>query len=934
MGRRRQASKRKTTARVQGRRAPDPNALCNQLFTAILSHITDGSTIQDVDPDSCISLYLSRPRWENAVRKLKAIINGQNLTDTGYDNNSDSTLTGFVSGSPTSVVVPLVGNLAFLLDEHFESLGLGSEDVKAMKSKHEIWHGVVDGCQLHGAIMGSRRDMPAKWESFRWKVFVVKPGLPIEEYEKLARVQNERCKQANHYEPTMFDLLKRLRQIHDRMLADLRKETRREEVTVIHRDVACAYDGGDHDTNTTIKQAVSIALRLSPRAIDTLGTIMSDSCAEVILNCSDINTRQLTSTDDILSAYDCRLYKNFLCPSTIRGSANFINALKDGDEEAQINTIHRARHCCELSDYKRVKSSVLTSQFKLAKLAIDAETIFLKAIGKSEWPANMTVTRDNLLRSTVFDEELLTNRGNDRDVIRSIWHAFKTLYPSQAKGIEVSRANSRAERSPSGSTTSAQAAQGAAETSSEPTTPPTTPPTTEDTSAHDEEQERLLKEEEIRRLEEEKKRKEVARKAALAQKADFFLTESGITTHTVSLDGFIKNIWRSGNKGFDMILGNMTDKENMNEVHHLPALCRATLKRGSYIALVIHENQFAALRDLFSAASFKVCDHTYKVLYDPKTMKRRRNLDFPQRLDDICFIAKSNGAHPTSFVPDFASCEEQIASVSATSYASVQNMQACSNKLKFPNQNSPIFPTERSMHLFMHLIRLFSPSNGAVLDPFGGPLSVAIACLKTDRTCLTIQRRSPGLKYAVGRLRVFATPDATLANLESFVDESVDTGQNGQNETVPTGTEAEGSPLVVLDGNETGALTANTGSEAGDKAVLPAAVLDGNDIAKLTANTISEVEEDTNTPSKAANESSNESAAQVLETHSNSNENDRAQKRQRLSEHVNGKHDNTDFRDDVMVYEEDNTDYQDAAQCNQDIEGADALLSMRQPTHE
>ena len=59
-----------------------------------------------------------RDRSENAVCKFKAIIVGIRVIDTAYDspNSVNSVLACYFSGSPTSVVVPLIGNMAYLLD--------------------------------------------------------------------------------------------------------------------------------------------------------------------------------------------------------------------------------------------------------------------------------------------------------------------------------------------------------------------------------------------------------------------------------------------------------------------------------------------------------------------------------------------------------------------------------------------------------------------------------------------------------------------------------------------------------------------------------------------------------------------------------------------------------------------------------------------------
>ena len=81
-------------------------------FVPLLSPLTDGASIKDLDPTSCIPLFLTRQRSDNAVYRLMSILNG----DSSY-SFSGIHLTGMVSGPPTSMVVPLIGELSYVVDE-------------------------------------------------------------------------------------------------------------------------------------------------------------------------------------------------------------------------------------------------------------------------------------------------------------------------------------------------------------------------------------------------------------------------------------------------------------------------------------------------------------------------------------------------------------------------------------------------------------------------------------------------------------------------------------------------------------------------------------------------------------------------------------------------------------------------------------------------
>lgn len=213
-------------------------------YLPFLSEVTEGCTIAEIDPSACVPLFLVRGLCENAVRKLVAILNGDHVERAG-----EMQLVGMVSGAPSSIVVPLVGKLEIYVDEYLSTQYASSEDVSVVKASHRTWFGVIDGCHLLIALHRLREAYPIKWKTFIWKVISVRSGQDISEYHKLARVQNERNKQIYHFEMTLYDLLKGLRDTYDKLYGEAVKKSRvgLRGVNVLHKEVAKAYDGAEHD---------------------------------------------------------------------------------------------------------------------------------------------------------------------------------------------------------------------------------------------------------------------------------------------------------------------------------------------------------------------------------------------------------------------------------------------------------------------------------------------------------------------------------------------------------------------------------------------------------------------------------------------------------------------------------------------------------------
>ena len=120
-----------------------------------------------------------------------------------------------------------------------------------------------------------------------------------------------------------------------------------------------------------------------------------------------------------------------------------MNALKQGHGVAQCNTIYRARHWCENNDFKSIKPDTLNKLYALSKQALKEEAKFLKEIGESNWPADMEVNKENLLRTTIYDSEIQSNLGNEKDVLEELWKCFRRKHPGAAKGIEAAKKRSQ-----------------------------------------------------------------------------------------------------------------------------------------------------------------------------------------------------------------------------------------------------------------------------------------------------------------------------------------------------------------------------------------------------------------------------------------------------------------------------------------------------------
>jgi len=97
-----------------------------------------------------------------------------------------------------------------------------------------------------------------------------------------------------------------------------------------------------------------------------------------------------------------------------------------------LNALRRAQYYSSQNNYKPVHYTVMEEQFVAAVAArLEAEKfeLFLGAKGK-EWPPEMRTARTNLLRTSLFDDAVESNRNNPLDLLPPIWDLYKTTFPS------------------------------------------------------------------------------------------------------------------------------------------------------------------------------------------------------------------------------------------------------------------------------------------------------------------------------------------------------------------------------------------------------------------------------------------------------------------------------------------------------------------------
>ncbi len=385
----------------------------------IIPEFTDvmtGAVYQFVDPLACVPITKIRGLSESGVKRLMAVL------DVRLSQLNDVMSIGVSLGTDTPILVKLTGTLMEFVEKHFRDEGLTKNEISLKIKGRKEWFGIIDGRHVHSAII-TLINTYERWKSFRWFVTVLKGGNSMERYKQLARWQNERKKPVFHVESTFFDKISNIRAEYERL-------------KLLHRsvtgvDVARAFCGSTSLLDKqlrTLTQTATTVMRLPRSVIATIGRVTNADHPDICLSSPLLNKKKAKTVEEVMHSTDCRVYREFINITSLKSSKMFMNAKGTDGERAQALTILRAKVVCYEKGFKSVQHDAISRQFQLATDAIEEETKFLRFLFPESWPVEMEQMKTNLLETTLFDDELESNRGN-ATLLPCLSAAYRRHYP-------------------------------------------------------------------------------------------------------------------------------------------------------------------------------------------------------------------------------------------------------------------------------------------------------------------------------------------------------------------------------------------------------------------------------------------------------------------------------------------------------------------------
>lgn len=100
----------------------------------------------------------------------------------------------------------------------------------------------------------------------------------------------------------------------------------RRDAKVKHSDVAQGYYGGVHSANASMKQAASVASRLSWQTFEAFGTVTNMNFCDVTVRSANLNQTQFKTTEAVEAYEERRELKSFISFGALQAAESFMSA--------------------------------------------------------------------------------------------------------------------------------------------------------------------------------------------------------------------------------------------------------------------------------------------------------------------------------------------------------------------------------------------------------------------------------------------------------------------------------------------------------------------------------------------------------------------------------------------------------------------------------
>ncbi len=333
-----------------------------------------------------------------------------------------------------------------------------------------------------------------------------------------------------------------------------------------------------------------------------------------------------------------------------------------------------------------------------------------------------------MLHTSVFDDEISMNEGNDSKILPSLENAYRKACPAVssmklAKWARGIPAEDPLEDPPPSGTPAAQSAA------------------SEDLFADNSE------------INRDGGNQEEPPSPTETERVCSGLSESKITVSNTTLSEYVREVLSPRDlNSFDMVLTEPPLRIPNKEVMETIESCKRVLKPGGTFFAILDWLELHVWHNALRDAGFTVMSHPFFMCYATSRIQKTRSASFPQQASIMALVASAPGLRPDKFSTDLSAPYTLINCSHKRKFALIDEIDPPPQPLRKEGSRCHLVKNEKNVKLLCEVMTTFAPVSGSVFDPFGHAMSTPCAALKSGRKCTTLQADEEILKAGVKRL--------------------------------------------------------------------------------------------------------------------------------------------------------------------------------------
>ncbi len=377
-----------------------------------------------------------------------------------------------------------------------------------------------------------------------------------------------------------------------------------------------------------------------------------------------------------LDTIDCRVFRKVLLTSTLRTARAFFSTEDPDIEENQALALLRLKSYARENDYRTCTGVQLDEFYVRARRAAGEIAKFNDFLENEPWPLALKTLHENILHTSMFDDEILLNEGNSTELLPSLLEAYKKAYPAL-----VSRKIAKLSQSSSRQVTLCDLSP-----------------------CHEKDNVSFESMVPVRIEKEGSRTADESPESTSIDEICSELAKSKISALQVSVSVYIKEVLSPTDvTSHDMVLTEPPLSISETAVVEVVGLCKRILKPGWAFFAIIDWLDIPVWYKVLDESDFTVMPYPFVLCYKSTRLQKNRSTSFPQQFSFLALVAFAPGRRVDGFSVDFSSGYSHIECSHKRKFAVVDGILPSPHPLRKEGSRIHLVKDEKNVKLLCEI---------------------------------------------------------------------------------------------------------------------------------------------------------------------------------------------------------------------------------------